>query len=97
MPPQQPVYNPQPQMNPYNNVGYIPAPANYIAGSGLICPFCRRETDSFPKKSPGGVTWIWCFALFLFTGVCCCIPFCVDSCQDTELVCLTCQQVKARS
>jgi len=84
-------------MNPYNNVGYIPAPANYIAGSGLICPFCRRETDSFPKKSPGGVTWIWCFALFLFTGVCCCIPFCVDSCQDTELVCLTCQQVKARS
>jgi hypothetical protein len=34
--------------------------------------------------------------LFIFTGICCCIPFCVDSCQDTELVCVVCQCVKAR-
>lgn len=74
---------------PYNNQGFQP-------GRGLLCPVCRRETDNFPKKVPGGVTWIWCFGLFIFTGICCCIPFCVDSCQDTEMVCVSCQCVKAR-
>ncbi|MFM7857506.1 MAG: LITAF-like zinc ribbon domain-containing protein [Flammeovirgaceae bacterium] len=48
------------------------------------------------RKVPGGVTWIWCFGLFIFTGICCFFPFCVDSCQDTELVCMNCQCVKAR-
>jgi len=71
--------------NPNGNQGFQPAPPpfNPVPGRGLMCPFCRRETDNFPKKVPGGVTWIWCFGLFIFTGVCCCIPFCVDSCQDT--------------
>jgi len=62
----------------------------------LICPICRQETGSLTRKVAGGVTWIWCFGLFIFTGICCFIPFCVDSCQDTELVCMNCQFVKAR-
>lgn len=100
-------YRPPPppqQTNPYNQgynqggQGFIPNQGGqgFIPGRGLMCPICRRETDNFPRKVPGGVTWIWCFGLFIFTGICCCIPFCVDSCQDTELVCVVCQCVKAR-
>lgn len=82
-----PVYQP-----PFQQ-GFVP---NSLP-SRIPCPYCRRETDSFNKKAPGGVTWIWCLGLFIFTGICCCIPFCVDSCQDNVYVCMTCQQIKGRS
>lgn len=87
-----------PAPNPYQNQGFQPNNnQGFSPNTGrLACPFCRRETENFPKKAPGGVTWIWCFALFLFTGICCCIPFCVDSCQDTLMVCVVCQGVKGR-
>ena len=75
-----------------NNQGFAPNGPN----GQLHCPFCGRWTESFPKKVAGGVTYIWCFALFLLTGVFCCIPFCVDGCQDTQMVCVICQGVKAR-
>lgn len=76
---------------PINGQGHHPGP-----GGQLHCPFCGRWTESFPKKTAGGVTYIWCFALFLLTGIFCCIPFCVDGCQDTLMVCVICQGVKAR-
>lgn len=82
-----PVYQP-----PFGQ-GFIP---NSLP-SRIPCPYCRRETDTFSRKGPGGVTWIWCLGLFIFTGICCCVPFCVDSCQDSIFVCMTCQQIKARS
>jgi hypothetical protein len=75
--PNQPVYNPNPVLAP---IGYQ---AQNMMIQRLVCPKCRQETNNFPKKVPGGVTWIWCFGLFFFTGILCCIPFCVDSCQDT--------------
>lgn len=74
-----------------NNGPYV---QNY--GVNVNCLLCRRETSSITRKTPGGVTWIWCFVLFVVTGICCCIPFCVDSCQDTEIVCVNCQTVKSR-
>lgn len=104
-PPPPPPNNNYPYNPNYANQGFIPnqggtiwsnSGQGFIPGRGLMCPICRRETDNFPRKVPGGVTWIWCFGLFIFTGICCCIPFCVDSCQDTELVCVVCQCVKAR-
>lgn len=45
-------------------------------------------------KKPGGVTYIWCCCLFLFTGILCCIPFCVDSCLDAHLICVRCNNSK---
>lgn len=97
---------PYPQPNAYvpnnqgfipNNQGFVPNNQGYMPNNGqLMCPFCRRETENFPKKAPGGVTWIWCFALFIFTGICCCIPFCVESCQDSLIVCVVCHGVKGR-
>lgn len=83
------MYAPPNQGYPVNqpyipNQGFIPANQGFNPmGAGLMCPNCRRDTNNFAKKVPGGVTWIWCFGLFIFTGICCCIPFCVDSCQDT--------------
>jgi hypothetical protein len=76
--PQQPILQPQ--------MGYGLPPSQ--------CVFCRRDTESFSKKIPGGVAWMWCFGLFLFTGVFCCVPFCVDSCHDTQLLCVGCHGVK---
>jgi hypothetical protein len=42
------------------------------------------------------VTYLWCVTLFLLTGVLCCVPFCVNGCQDTLLVCVICQRGKTR-
>lgn len=89
---QQPGFQPNNQGFQPNNQGYSPNGPN----GQLHCPFCGRWTDTFPKKVAGGVTYIWCFALFLLTGIFCCIPFCVDGCQDTNMVCVVCQGVKAR-
>ena len=89
-----PSYNP-PQQQPNqgfipNNQGFQPKnqgfPPNGPNGQ-LHCPFCGRWTESFPKKVAGGVTYVWCLALFLLTGVFCCIPFCVYGCQDTQHRC----------
>ena len=79
--------------NPNHNQGFNP---NQNGGHGMICPVCRRETDNFPRKVAGGVTWIWCVVLFILTGIFCCwVPFCVDNCQDTQMVCVVCQATKA--
>lgn len=89
-------------LQPNNNQGFQPNNQGFqqknqgFSPNGLHCHFCGCWTESFPKKVAGGVTYIWCFALFLLTGIFCCIPFCVDSCQDTNMVCVVCQGVKAR-
>lgn len=79
-----------------SNQGFQPSENQGFAPSNLHCPFCGRWTESFPKKAAGSVTYIWCFTLFLLTGIGCCIPFCVDGCKDTLMVCVICQGVKAR-
>jgi hypothetical protein len=91
--PNQPI----PPIPPIQGQGFPPNQGQGYGPNGqLHCPFCGRWTDSVSKKAAGGVTYIWCFALFLLTGVFCCIPFCVDGCQDTMMVCAVCQGVKAR-
>ena len=42
----------------------------------------------------GGVTLAWCCCLFVTTGILFWVPFCCDSCKDTEVVCQGCQLVK---
>jgi hypothetical protein len=60
----------------------------------LPCPFCGCPTQTIPIKKAGGVTYLWCCCLLWFTGILCCIPFCVDSCLDTHLVCVRCNNSK---
>ena len=69
---------------------------NNDSGSGSPCPACGKETGQIPRKKIGCVTILWCLCLFFFTGVAWCYPFCVDSCKDTELVCVKCHTVKAK-
>lgn len=97
-PPPPPVYYPpppQPQQGPViinlsgqNNMNNT--------GQGLGCPVCAHETGNIPRKTVGAVTIFWCLFLGLATGVLCCVPFCSDSCKDTELICVKCQTVKSK-
>ena len=61
----------------------------------LGCPFCQSQTQTVFMKKPGNVTYLWCFCLFILTtGILCCVPFCIDSCKDTHLVCVRCKNSK---
>lgn len=60
----------------------------------LGCPFCRDKTQTVLMKKPGTVTYLWCCCLLWFTGILCCIPFIVDSCQDSHLICVRCNNAK---
>lgn len=53
------------------------------------CPFCGFIGDTTVTKHAGGAVWGWCLVMACFTG-CCCIPFCVDSCQDKKHSCSSC-------
>jgi hypothetical protein len=47
------------------------------------------------RHSAGCVTYSWCVCLFCFTGFFgFWIPFCIDSCYDTEVMCSRCGFVK---
>lgn len=104
-PPPPPAYYPYPQpgqalpnqpiAQPYN---YYPPPQPIVPGQFLPplspCHFCQQNTNNYLKKIPGGVTWMWCLGLFIFTGICCCLPFCIDGCQDIQMLCANCHGVK---
>lgn len=99
VPPNNQPYLPPNQAYQPVNQGFQPVNQGFIYGNPtgmLMCPTCQRETGNITIRAPGGVTWIWCFALFICTGICCCIPFCVDSCKDTVYRCAACQGVKGR-
>jgi lipopolysaccharide-induced tumor necrosis factor-alpha factor len=61
----------------------------------LVCPHCKFEGFTLLTHQANGLTYIWCCGLFLLTGVLCCIPFCVDSCQATTHHCASCKRVIA--
>ena len=75
-PPYQPNYIGQAQQPPpgFGNV------QNTFHG-GQYCPVCNMNTNSYVKKGPGNITWIWCIILFFFTGILCFVPFLFDSCK----------------
>jgi len=62
---------------------------------GTLCPVYNKMTANYTKKDIGNITWIWCFALFIFTGVCCWIPFVCDSCKEDQIKCSVCHIKKA--
>ena len=90
-PPPPPAYSPpspQPQQGPMIiNLG------NNNDNSGTHCQICGQGTGNIPRRKAGCVTWAWCICLLLTTGWCC-IPFFIDGCKDTELICVKCQTVK---
>ncbi|KAI1281980.1 Lipopolysaccharide-induced tumor necrosis factor-alpha factor -like protein [Halotydeus destructor] len=58
-----------------------------------VCSNCRTQIITETTPVSGSLTWLAAAAIFLLGGVCgcCCIPFCVDSCQDIEHRCPNCK------
>ena len=62
--------------------------------NGTPCQFCGTNTPQITRKTVGCVAVAWGVCLLWTTGFLCCLPCCMDTCKDTELVCVKCQQVK---
>lgn len=56
------------------------------------CKNCDIFTTSIRRKSASELTWMWCaFASVLSL---CILPFFIDSCNDIEIYCAECLELK---
>ncbi|CAI5791988.1 LITAF domain-containing protein [Podarcis lilfordi] len=58
----------------------------------MNCPACQKTILTRLSYTSGALTWLACGGLFLVGCVagCCLIPFCVDSLQDVDHYCPSC-------
>uniref|UniRef100_A0A8C6WN82 LITAF domain-containing protein n=1 Tax=Neogobius melanostomus TaxID=47308 RepID=A0A8C6WN82_9GOBI len=59
-----------------------------------MCPHCQQTVITHTEHTAGLMAWLICGGLCLMgCGLCSCIPFCLESCQDVEHRCPNCQRV----
>ncbi|ODM94195.1 Lipopolysaccharide-induced tumor necrosis factor-alpha factor [Orchesella cincta] len=69
----------------------VTAPALGPENVRITCSNCHREIQTSIEKKPSVVAFISAAVMFLFgCWLCCCIPFCMDSCMDVNHKCPSC-------
>ncbi|KAK5914207.1 hypothetical protein CgunFtcFv8_008663 [Champsocephalus gunnari] len=59
-----------------------------------VCPHCQQSVITMIEHTAGMRAWTLCMLFFIFGCIpCCFIPFCIDSCNDVEHRCSSCQRV----
>ncbi|XP_049818831.1 cell death-inducing p53-target protein 1 [Aethina tumida] len=99
-----PQSTPYPQHHPHHGSppppGFVPTPTVHtiIVSTPLgptpchvTCPNCRCEIVTTVDSHPNTKTHLFAFLCCLFGGwICCCIPYCVDSCMTQTHTCPNC-------
>ncbi|KAM9746174.1 LITAF domain-containing protein-like isoform 1-T2 [Menidia menidia] len=71
----------------------IVSPALQDIPAHTVCPFCQQSVVTSTEHTPGLFSWAVCAGLSIFgCWLCCCIPFCLDSCSDVEHRCPNCKR-----
>ncbi|XP_023172792.1 lipopolysaccharide-induced tumor necrosis factor-alpha factor homolog [Drosophila hydei] len=66
-----------------NNLGRMPTFA--------VCPSCHARQQTTVKHEPSTKTHLLALLICLVGGICCCcVPYCVDSCQSAVHTCSSC-------
>ncbi|KAF7267722.1 hypothetical protein GWI33_019080 [Rhynchophorus ferrugineus] len=103
-PPPQPGYPPPPQAGyppigmPTPSVGHTvivttTSPAAYGPEPiGVTCPYCHAAITTTVETEPNTKTHLSALLLFVCgCWLCCCIPYCMDSCQSKKHFCPNCK------
>lgn len=104
--PEQHQYVPMPEYSPYQQdphqqrnpiLGYLPYFGRNAVEEHLNCHYCGFSGNCVVEKQCNTVQWLLCLLMCIFGfWMCSILPFCVDSCYRSIMVCPSCGETTAR-